>query len=74
MYQLQEIDASGKFVGSPLVGKDNKFDDSGDSANFHSVFCKTQMVAANLAKTFNQRLDMSPEVGEMVPRIKFLES
>ena len=73
VYQLQEIDASGKFVGSPLVGKDNKFDDSGDSTNFHSVFCKTQMVAANLAKTFNQRLDMSPEVGEMVPRIKFLE-
>lgn len=73
VYQLQEIDASGKFVGAPLVGKDSKFDNSGDSTAFHYVFCKTQMVAADLAKTFNQKLDISPQIGEMVPRIKFLE-
>ena len=74
VYQLREIDAYGRFVGPELVAKDGRFE--GDFyllRNFHSTFCKTQMIAANMAEKFNQRLKMSPQVGEKVPRIKFLD-
>ena len=73
VYQLREVDEYRKFVGFPLVGKDSKSVGYNDPREFHHSFCKTQMVAANLANKFNQRLDMSPEVGKNVPRIEFLD-
>ena len=73
VYQLREIDANGKIVGSPLVAKDGRFvGDFYQLRNFHRSFCKTQNIAASLAKKFNQMLDRSLQVGEKVPRIKFL--
>ena len=74
VYQLQEIDAYGRFVGPALVAKEGKFEgDFYQRRNFHRSFCKTQMIAANMAEKFNQRLGMSPQIGEKVPRIKFLD-
>ena len=73
VYQLHEIDANGKFVGLPLVGKDSKYvGDFDQTRNFHFNFCKTQKIANNFAERFNQWLDKSPKVGGNVPRIKFL--
>ena len=74
VYQLREMDTNGKFVGSPLVGKDSKYvEDLDQTRNFHFSFCKTQKIAANLAKRFNQWLDKAPQVGKKVPRVKFLD-
>ena len=73
VYQLREIDTNGKFVGYPLVGKDGKYVEDFDLENFHYSFCKTQKIAANLAKNFNQWLDKAPQVGKKVPRVKFLD-
>ena len=74
VYQLREIDAYGRFVGPELVAKEGRFEgDYYQRGNFHRSFCKTQMIAANMAMRFNQRLEMSQQVGEKVPRIKFLD-
>lgn len=70
-YQLREIDARGKIIGSPLVGKDGIFVEYTDK--FHYSFCKTQKIASNFAERFNQKLDRSPWVGKRVPRVKFLD-
>lgn len=74
VYQLREIDANGKIIGTPLVAKDGRFvEDYNQLKDFHFSFCKTQKIAANLAEKFNQQLDKSPQVAKNVPRIRFLE-
>ena len=74
VYQLREIDAYGRIVGPAYVAKDGRFQgDYYQLRNFHTTFCKTQMIAANMAEKFNQQLKMSPQVGEKVPHIKFLD-
>ncbi|XP_066936684.1 uncharacterized protein [Clytia hemisphaerica] len=74
VYQLREIDANGKIIGTPLVAKDGKYvEDYNQLKDFHYSFCKTQKIAANLAVKFNDRLDQSPQVAKTVPRVKFLD-
>jgi hypothetical protein len=73
--KFREFDASGVFVGKPMVAKESRFVDdlaSPDRKAFHRVFCETQQQAQVLALEFNKRLAAVPGVDSSTPRVQFL--
>lgn len=73
--KFREMDASGVFVGKPMVAKESRFMEDmalQDRREFHRVFCETQQQAQVLALEFNKRLSAVPGVDSSTPRIEFL--
>jgi hypothetical protein len=73
--KFREVNASGVFVGLPMVAKESRFlEDMAfkDRREFHRVFCQTQHQAQVLALEFNTRLAAVPGVDSSTPRITFL--
>jgi hypothetical protein len=73
--KFREVDASGVFVGPPMVAKESRFVEDlalMDRREFHRVFCETQHQAQVLALEFNKRLAAIPGVDSSTPRIEFL--
>jgi hypothetical protein len=71
---MTEINRDGQPIGKPLVAKESKFIEEGQTRvtyGYHRNFVKVQMKAARFAKKFNQKLDML-KVDCMIPRITFL--
>ena len=76
--KFREVNRKGEFVGPWMVAKESRFIE--DYANnedlraFHTTFCKTQLRAERVAKTFNRKLLTIPGVDmSNTPQIRFLE-
>ena len=73
--RVREIDASGKFVGPKLVGKESLFVEyKRDDISFHRTFFIVQQLAKKMAMFFNKKLLQLPGVDRLVtPTIDFLD-
>ena len=83
VHRFYELGKDAKtIVGDPFVAKESRFvTESEENENhgneterfkFAETFCKTQQLAARIAKEFNQKLDWLRRVDNATPRVTFL--
>lgn len=75
VYELREVDVTGRPVGMLQVAKDSKFVETMEGSDlkekFHKDFISLQMKAENMAEKFNRALN-GCGVSADIPRIRFL--
>mmetsp|Transcript_806 Transcript_806/g.1651 ORF Transcript_806/g.1651 Transcript_806/m.1651 type:complete len:716 (-) Transcript_806:901-3048(-) len=86
VHKVRFLDSNGEFIGPTMVAKESRFVESLENSyleqfNYHRAFMRTQDIASNFAKKFNQAmLQIQCHFGEKfqtqlskLPRIQFIE-
>lgn len=73
---MRFLDAKGNYIGPVMVAKESRF--AGDyytQMKYHKNFMRTQNIAANFAKKYNDALDEAQRYisDASMPRIQFIE-